>query len=159
MIFVENNFINQRNFFRLKNKKIEKNNNKKEDYKNNNIKYLSSIDKQKRTSFISNTSRGNKSLTSINSSSNRKTSANIKKRGITTIKRKKKLKELKDINEFDNINNYDKKIYLKLKTFTNNNNNNLEKSKYDDVEENKNLLLSKLINNKAYQIKYKKYNN
>ena len=149
MIFVENNFINQRNFFRLKNKKIEKNNNKKEDYKNNNIKYLSSIDKQKRTSFISNTSRGNKSLTSINSSSNRKTSANIKKRGITTIKRKKKLKELKDINEFDNINNYDKKIYLKLKTFTNNNNNNLEKSKYDDVEENKNLLLSKLINNKA----------
>ena len=149
MIFVENNFINQRNFFRLKNKKIDKNNNKKEEYKNNNIKYLSAIDKQKRTSFISNTSRVNKSLTSINSSSNRKTSANIKKRGITTIKRKKKIKELKDINEYDNINNYDKKIYLKLKSLTNYNNNNLEKSKCDDVEENKNFLLSKLINNKA----------
>ncbi len=95
MIFVENNFINQRNFFRLKNKKIDKNNNKKEEYKNNNIKYLSAIDKHKRTSFISNTSRVNKSLTSVNSSSNRKTSANIKKRGITTIKRKKKNKRIK----------------------------------------------------------------
>ena len=152
MIFVENNYINQRKFFRLKTKKIDKNNNKRDIYKNNNIKYYISMNKQKRESFITNSSRCNKSLNSINSVSNRNRSHDMKKRVMTTVKRrKKKLKELKDVNELNSINEFDKRIHLKAKSFTNNNNNNnIEKSKNDDNEENnKYLLLKKLLSNKV----------
>jgi hypothetical protein len=149
MIFVENNYINQRTFFRIKSKKIEKNNNKKENNKNINVKNFSSTNKIKRESFISNSSRGNKSLNSINSMSNRNQSHDIKKRVMTTVKRrKKKIKDLKEINDFNSLNEFDKKIHLKLKTF--NYNSNMEKSKNDETEENnKYLLLRKLLTNKV----------
>ena len=55
---------------------------------------------------------------------------------------------MKEINDFNNINEFDKKIHLKLKTFSYN--NNMEKSKNDETEENnKYLLLRKLLTYKG----------
>ena len=138
MIFVENNYINQRPFFRIKkNHKQRKEN--KTIFQNNKItplKFFSSFDKTKRLSFGSNNSKINKSLATINSYINERKIISLDKnminRGSTTVKRKKKLKELIDIDNIDN-QNQSKRNYFKLKNYTSNNNDN----KFKTLENNK----------------------
>ena len=162
MIFVENNCINQRPFFKINSYKKEKHNyyNKMKDNNNfenhNNFshkKCLSNINRQKRTSFVSNSSKENKTITSINSVSNR----NIKNMIIKRAKSSRKRKEFKglDINNLkQSKNNYDNPTEIKLKLLTDNNIliNNYEKTKnkYENKEINKShFLLDKLISPKS----------
>ena len=130
MIFVENNYINQRTFFRFKKNQDQENNN----VNNNKIhnksaqrKHLFHIDKQRRKSFMSNSTQGNKSLSSINTIKNRNSNIildkNIVNRVSATVKRKKKFKELKEISDLDNKerhlhnkNKYNKSYKLKAST-------------------------------------------
>ena len=154
MIFVENNNINQKKFYKLKmNKNISKINNNK-DYM---AKYLTTTGKQKRISLHSNSSKINKSLTSINSFKNKKAGlsleTNLIKRGTSTVKRKTKFKELNDINIFKTTNeaNYNDSKRLKLKISTNLN-DNFEPSKNNITEENKFELIKKLIIPKSANI-------
>ena len=98
MIFVENNYINQRNFYRLKIKKRPKSNiNNNIFNKNNNVQYLSSVHGQKRFS-VKKSFKGNKSLTSVNPLKNKKSNISLDKniinRGSVTVK-KKKIKRIK----------------------------------------------------------------
>ena len=138
MIFVENNYINQRTCFRFKKDLSQRKENKTiiPNNKTNHIKYFSSFDKKKRLSLGSNTSKINKSLATINSFKNRKNILPLDKnrinRGSTTVKRKKKLKELIDIDDIDD-QNQSKRNYLKLKTYSSNNNEN----KFETLENNK----------------------
>ena len=153
MIFVENNFINQRNFYRLKNNKKQRNNidnNNIYNNRNNNVKYSSYYDKHKRNS--SNSFKGNKSLTLINSFKNRKQSISVDKKRLNrvsaTVKRKKIFKELKN-KIFPNTENYNNNIYLKLKTFTNNDNNKNNIEEYNNSQL-KQLIMPKATNNTYY---------
>ena len=153
MIFVENNFINQRNFYRLKNNKKQRNNidnNNIYNNRNNNVKYSSYYDKQKRNS--SNSFKDNKSLTLINSFKNRKQSISVDKKRLNrvsaTVKRKKIFKELKN-KIFPNTENYNNNIYLKLKTFTNNDNNKNNIEEYNNSQL-KQLIMPKTTNNTYY---------
>ena len=148
MIFVENNYINQKRFYKLKkNKNIKKINNNNKDY---NKKYLTTSGKQKRISLVSNSSKGNKSVTSINSFKNKRPGLSIDKnlinRGASSVKRKAKLKELNIINNFEDpiesIPNNNNR--LKLRTFTNFK-DKFELSKNNNTDEHKFDLIKKLI--------------
>ena len=148
MIFVENNYINQKRFYKLKkNKNIKKINNNNKDY---NKKYLTTSGKQKRISLVSNSSKGNKSVTSINSFKNKRPGLSIDKnlinRGASSFKRKAKLKELNIINNFEDpiesIPNNNNR--LKLRTFTNFK-DKFELSKNNNTDEHKFDLIKKLI--------------
>ena len=148
MIFVENNYINQKRFYKLKkNKNIKKINNNNKDY---NKKYLTTSGKQKRISLVSNSSKGNKSVTSINSFKNKRPGLSLDKnfinRGTSSVKRKAKLKELNIINDFEDpiesIPNNNNR--LKLRTFTNFK-DKFELSKNNNTDEHKFDLIKKLI--------------
>ena len=153
MIFVENNYINHQTFFRLKKNQAQKKNTKIENFKKNRIKLLSSVDKQKRISFVSNTSKDNKSLSSISTFRNRgrpitSIDKNLIKRGSSTVKREKNLKELNIKNSFNFQNRNSNYINrnLKLKTFSSCNNNNIfEISKNNKSDENAHKQLLKLL--------------
>ena len=162
MIFVENNFINHRTFYRFKKNSNQENNNvnRNKIYNNKNMqkKYIASSDKHRRASFCSNSTQGNKSLTSINTLNNKNLNILLDKkiinRGSSTVKKKKKFKELTDINDLNtkdnnsifNKNNYNNKS-LKLKTFISNNDNKFEK--INDIDENIKSQLFKLIRPKT----------
>ena len=153
MIFVENNYINQRNFYKLNiNKKQQKSYNKMyNNNKNINKKYSFSVDKQKRMSLVSNSFKGNKSINSLNSFKNKKKNLFFVKKNSrvnsATIKVKKKLKELNDIENYNTLNkeDYNKNLYSKKKPFTNYNKNKFEKSEKYFFEEKKGSLLNQLI--------------
>ena len=158
MIFVENNYINQRPFYsfrkRQKNKKDKNQNNK-----NNQIRCLSSVDNKKRQSCVSNSSH-----LSINSFRNKKPAISLDKkilnRGSTTVKRKKKLKNLKEldnINDFNNLykNNNNNNLFLKIQAQTNYNNNHFEISKNSNNDDNNKFFLNKFIRPKTATNRYK----
>ena len=151
MIFVENNYINQRNFYKLNINKQKSYNKIYNNNKNINKKYSFSVDKQKRMSFISNSFKGNKSLNTLNSFKNKKKNILFGKKNnrinSANIKMKKKLKELNDIDNFDTFNkgNFNKNIYSKIKPFTTYNNNKFEQSEKNYYEEKKDILLNQLI--------------
>ena len=155
MIFVENNYINQKPFFRLKKSHNQRKENKTiiPNNKINHIKYFSSFDKKKRLSLGSNTSKINKSLATVNSFKNRRNIISLDKhmqnRGSTTIKRKKRIKDLIDIDDI-NSQNQSKRNYLKLKTYSSNNDNKFEtlennNNGNNNIDEDIKLQLKKLI--------------
>ena len=156
MIFVENNYINQRTHYSLKSNEKEKNNAMPN---NNNIfrKHILSFGKLKSDSFISNSFKTNKTLNTINSVTKRKHPLQLKKKLINRGARTEKRKELKNLN-IQNINiqnkgKHDDNIYLKIKSITeqNTSNNNIienDKNHNNDEENYKLILLEKLINPK-----------
>jgi len=134
MIFVENNCINQRNSFRLKSSKFRENNIKK--FNNIDIyrKNLSSMDKNKKASFISKT---NKSLNTLNLVDNIKQNLSLSRKQLMirpkTARRSKEIKEL------------DIKPYISP-------NEKIQKTKTG--ENFKNILLNKLIDEKSSNIAF-----
>jgi hypothetical protein len=156
MIFVENNYINQRTHYRLRSNQKEKNN---EMPNNKNIlrKHIYSFGKLKSDSLISNSFKTNKTLYTINSATKRKHPLHLNKKLINRGARTEKRKDLKNL-KIQNINTQNKNklndnIYLKIKSLTEQNtskNNIIENDKnYNNDEENyKLILLEKLINPK-----------
>lgn len=154
MIFVENNYINQRTHYRLRSNKKEKNNtltNNKNIFK----KHILSFGKLNRDSLISNSFKTNKSLNTINSVTKRKHPFHINKDLINRGTRTEKRKDLKNLNlqniTTHNKNKFEDNIYLKIKSLTEQNeskNNIIENVKNDD-ENYKLILLDRLINPKS----------
>jgi len=156
MIFVENNYINQRTHYSLKSNKKEKNSSMKN---NKNIfrKHILSFGKLRSDSLISNSFKTNKTLNTINSVTKRNHPFQLNKKLINRGTRTEKRKDIKNLNlqniNTQNKNKFDDNIYLKIKSLTEQNtskNNIIENDKnYNNDEENyKLILLDKLINPK-----------
>ena len=156
MIFVENNYINQRTHYSLKSNKKEKNSSMPN---NKNIfrKHILSFGKLRSDSLISNSFKTNKTLNTINSVTKRNHPFQLNKKLINRGTRTEKRKDIKNLNlqniNTQNKNKFDDNIYLKIKSLTEQNtskNNIIENDKnYNNDEENyKLILLDKLINPK-----------